>query len=75
MPKHRVRVKPTYDGVGDTLSILLSGMQIACAEEHGAIIVNYGRDGKPVEIEILNASKFMGELLSAMIKAKSGEKH
>jgi uncharacterized protein YuzE len=67
-------VKATYDGVGDTLSILLSRKQIAYAEEQGAVIVNYDRDGKPVEIEILNASKFMGELLSTMIKAKSGEK-
>jgi hypothetical protein len=37
--------------------------------------VNYDRDGKPAEIEIiLNASKFMGDLVSTMIKAKSGEK-
>ena len=68
------KVKITYDGVGDTLSILLSKQQVAYAEEHGAVIVNYDRNGKPTEIEILNASKFMGELLSTMIKAKTGEK-
>jgi uncharacterized protein YuzE len=46
----------TYDGVGDTLSILLSKKQVAYAEEHGAVIVNYDRNGKPAEIEILNAA-------------------
>ena len=66
--------KVTYDGVGDTLSIIAQPKQIAYAEEHGAVIVNYDDKGKPAEIEILNASKFMGDLLSAIIKAKSGEK-
>ncbi len=65
--------KLTYDGVGDTLSILLSAEQIAYAEEHGAVIVNFDEVGKPAEIEVLNASKFMGELLSVIIKAKAGE--
>jgi uncharacterized protein YuzE len=67
-------MKLTYDGVSDTLSILLSRKQIAYGEEHEGVIVNYSRDDKPVEIEILNASKFMGDLLSTIIKAKSGEK-
>ena len=66
--------KITYDGVSDTLSIRLSKKQIAYAEEHGTVIVNYDNKGKPAEIEILNASKFMGELLSTIIKAKTGEK-
>ena len=66
--------KVTYDGVGDTLSIVLSEKQIAYAEEHGAVIVNFDDKGKPAEIEILNASKFIGDLLSTIIKAKTGEK-
>jgi len=66
--------KINYDGVGDILSIILSRKQIAYAEEHGAVIVNYDDKGKPAEIEILNASKFMGYLLSTIIKAKAGEK-
>ena len=36
--------------------------------------IKYDAKGKPAEIEILNASKFMGELLSTIIKAKTGEK-
>jgi len=67
-------MKITYDGVGDTLSILLSKEQIAYGEEHGPVIVNYNEKGKPVEIEIMNASKFIGEFLSTIIKAKAGEK-
>lgn len=67
-------MKITYDGVGDTLSILLNDEQIAHAEEHGLVIVNYDEKGKPVEIEIMNASKFLGKFLSTLIKAKAGEK-
>jgi len=48
--------------------------QIACAEDHEGVIINYDSDGKPTEIEILNASKFMGDLLSTMFKAKTEEK-
>lgn len=44
--------KVTYDGVGDTLSIVLSKKQIAYAENHGAAIVNFDDKGKPTEIEI-----------------------
>jgi len=67
-------MKITYDGVGDTLSILIREDQIAYGEEHGPVIVNYNEKGKPVEIEILNASKFLGEFLSTILKAKAGEK-
>lgn len=67
-------MKITYDGVGDTLSILLDEAQIASAEEHGVVIINYNQDGKPVEIEIMNASRFLGEFLSTLVKAKTGEK-
>jgi uncharacterized protein YuzE len=66
--------KAIYNGVGGTLSILLSKKQVAYAEEHEAVIVNYDDKGKPAEIEILNASKFIGELLSTIIGAKTGEK-
>lgn len=54
---------------------MLSRKQIAYTEEHGAVIVNYDDKRKPAEIEILNASKFIGDLVSTVIKAKTGEKH
>ena len=68
-------MKITYDGVGDTLSILLNRGQIAYAEEYEMVIVNYDENGKLVVIEIVNASKFLGEFLSTLVKAKAGEKH
>ncbi len=66
--------KISYDNAGDTLSILLSKKQITYAEEHGVVIVSYDKQGKPVEIEILNAKKFTVDLLATILKAKSGEK-
>lgn len=39
-------MKIIYDGVGDTLSILISGKQMVCAEEHGAVVLNCGKDGE-----------------------------
>ncbi|MCL5877673.1 MAG: DUF2283 domain-containing protein [Candidatus Bathyarchaeota archaeon] len=66
--------KVTYDGVSDTLSVLLSKKQIAYVEAHGAVIVNFDAKDKPVEIEFLNASKFVGDLLATIMKAKAGEK-
>ena len=53
-------MKITYDGVGDNLSILLNEEQIASAEEHGPVILNYDEKGRPVESEIMNASKNPG---------------
>lgn len=38
------------------------------------VIINYSQDGKPVEIEIMNASRFLGEFLPTLVKAKAGEK-
>jgi hypothetical protein len=40
-------MKVTYDGVGDTLSILFSKKQIVNAEEHEGVIVNYDRTANP----------------------------
>jgi len=67
-------VKVKYDGLGDTLSILLSEAQIVDAEEHRNVIVNYDKNGRLVEIEILNASRFLGDFVSTLVRAKVGEK-
>ncbi|MBS7657160.1 DUF2283 domain-containing protein [Candidatus Bathyarchaeota archaeon] len=67
-------MKVKYDGLGDTLSILFSEAQIVDAEEHGNVVVNYDKNGKLVEIEILNASRFLGDFVSTFVKAKTGEK-
>ncbi|PIP12138.1 MAG: hypothetical protein COT45_02680 [bacterium (Candidatus Stahlbacteria) CG08_land_8_20_14_0_20_40_26] len=63
-------MKIRYDGEGDTLDILLKEAGIHHAEEYGQIIINYTKDNQPVEIEILNASKFFGEFLTGIMRAK-----
>jgi uncharacterized protein YuzE len=64
----------TYDGEGDTLSMLLSKGRIVRAEENGPVVTNFDRKGKVVEIEILSASNVLGGFLSALIKAKPGSR-
>ncbi|MGQ9719297.1 MAG: DUF2283 domain-containing protein [Nitrososphaerales archaeon] len=67
-------MKFSYDGDGDTLSILLSDKQIHHAEEHDLLIVNFDEQNRLVEIEIPNASKVLGGLLEAIVQAKPGSK-
>lgn len=67
-------MKTRYDGEGDTLDILIKDGQITDTSEHGQVIVSYDRNGDVVELEILNASQFLGEFLTGVIKAKSGSK-
>ena len=59
-----------YDGEGDTLDILIKEGQIYRASEHGQVIINYDEGGEVLEIEILNASRFLGEFLTGLIEAK-----
>ncbi len=66
-------MKVRYDREGDTLAMLLEDKQIHHAEEHGQIIVNYDENGKAVEIEILNASKLLGEFVTEILKSPKRE--
>jgi len=63
-----------YDGEGDTLDILVNNSQIHHAVQEERVIINYDENGDVVEIEILHASKFMGELLTGIIRAKAKTK-
>jgi uncharacterized protein YuzE len=63
-------MRVTYDSEGDVLSLLLREGQIIRAEDHGLIIVNYGGDGEVVEIEVMKASEFLGNLTSTLMKAR-----
>ncbi len=67
-------MKIRYDGEGDILDILIKEGQIDHAAEHGEVIVNHDANGEVIEIEILNASQFLGDFLTGVIKAKSGSK-
>ena len=63
-----------YDGEGDTLDLSIKDGQVHHAEEYGQIVINYNKDNEPVEIEILNASRFFGEFLTSIMQAKPGAK-
>ncbi len=67
-------MKMSYDGLGDTLSILVRKGRIARAEEHGPVIANFDRRGRLVEVEILSASKVLGNFIDALMRAKPGSK-
>ncbi len=67
-------MKISYDGQGDTLSILVRKGRIVRAEEQGSVVTNFDPKGKLVEIEILSASKVLGNFISALMKAKPGSK-
>jgi uncharacterized protein YuzE len=66
-------MKMRYDREGDTLDILIIDDQVHHAEEYGQMIMNYNKDGKVVEIEILNASKLFGEFIVEILKAPKRE--
>jgi uncharacterized protein YuzE len=63
-------MKIKYDGESDTLDILVKDEQIYSAEEYEQMIINFDKNGKIVEIEILDASRFFGGFLTGMIQAK-----
>ena len=57
-----------YDREGDVLDILIRDKQIHHAEEYDQLIINYDEGDKVVEIEILNASKVLGNVLTEVLK-------
>ncbi len=63
-------MKISYDGLGDTPSILVGRGHIVRAEERGPIIANSDPKNRLVEIEILSASNVLGNFLNALMKAK-----
>jgi uncharacterized protein YuzE len=52
--------KIKYDEDADVLTIILKGKRkLSHAEEVGDVIVHFGKDGKPLFMEILKASKIV----------------
>jgi uncharacterized protein YuzE len=62
-----------YDPETDILMIKLSGESPDFGEQEGDIINHYSKEGKPVEIEILNASETVGNLVNVLLRAKRVE--
>jgi uncharacterized protein YuzE len=61
-------MKIRYDREGDVLDILIRDKQIHHAEEYDQVIINYDEENRIVEIEILNASKVFGNILTEVLK-------
>jgi uncharacterized protein YuzE len=61
-------MKIKYDREGDVLDILIKEKQIHHAEEYDQVIINYDEENKVVEIEILDASKVVGNILTEVLK-------
>lgn len=59
-----------YDRKTDILVLILGKGRLDFGEQKENIITHYDRHGKPLEIEILDASKTAMEMVSAIIGAK-----
>ncbi|MCR6669756.1 MAG: DUF2283 domain-containing protein [archaeon YNP-WB-040] len=59
-----------YSRDEDILIIEFSDENIDYAEEMGPIIVHFTEDGKPVMLEILDASEFIAEISKIAMRAK-----
>ena len=61
--------KIRYDEDADVLVVILKGEgKLSHAEEVGDIIVHFGKDGKPLFMEILNASKLVPLMVEGLAK-------
>lgn len=61
-------MKIKYDREGYILDILVRDGQIHYAEEYGQVIINYDEENRVVEIEILDASRVFGNILTEIFK-------
>jgi uncharacterized protein YuzE len=61
--------KIKYHEDADVLTIILKGKgKLSHAEEVGDIIVHFGKDGKPLFMEILKASKVISLMVEGLAK-------
>jgi len=64
-------MKIKYDPEVDILTIEVSDEQIDYGEEVGGIIVHFTTEGKPVVLEILDASEFLAQTMKITMQKKS----
>jgi len=60
-----------YDRKVDVLIIKISDNSPDYGEQKDNIIYHYSKEGKPVEIEILDASKTAMKIFEAILKSKT----
>jgi uncharacterized protein YuzE len=63
-------MKYKYDQKSDILLIILSNEKPDFGEQRENIITHYNKNGKPIEIEILDASKTAIDIIKAMLPKK-----
>ncbi|MBI5227886.1 DUF2283 domain-containing protein [Candidatus Micrarchaeota archaeon] len=63
-------MKYEYDPQSDILLIKLGTEKPDFAEQKENIITHYAKNGKPIEIEILDASKTALDILNVIMKSK-----
>jgi len=63
-------MKVRYSRGEDVLIIELSDEKVDYAEEMGPVIVHFTKDGRPVMLEILDASEFVTEISKAAMRAE-----
>ena len=63
-----------YDSETDVLVITLSDEKPDFAEQQENIITHYNRDGKPIELEILDASQTASKITDVVFGGKKAVK-
>ena len=63
-------MKFNYDADADALTLKVRPGAPDYGEQDGSIITHYGKDGKVVEIEILDASTAASQIVNALLTAK-----
>jgi len=63
-------MKVSYNRESDVLLIHVSEGKVDYAEEMGPIIVHFTKDGKPVLLEIFDASEVISEVAKIGMKSK-----
>ena len=66
-------MKISYNRTDDVLVYELGEGTIDHASETGPIIVHFDEGGKPLLLEILDASEFLTETTKVIMKSKEGE--
>lgn len=63
-------MKVSYNRESDVLLIRVSDAKVDYAEEMGPIIVHFSKDGKPVLLEILDASEVISEVAKIGMRSR-----
>jgi len=74
MNKESKKLRVRYSPDADVLLISINNEKPEYGEEMlNQIIIHYNKDNKPIEIEILNATEILTEIIKVMLKTKKEE--